>query len=295
MIDIDNGPPGMEWNGEKWTARAEQDEAIESEEVDQRGGRAEQEGDDRQEQCHPRAEQSDQGDQLQGESQQVQLIHAEPDMDVTAAKQQPQFSLAAVAAALESDEDVTDIDMPIANFEGQGMEDPLSGSEFFGWSDDDDDEERIAQESLKWIPLLFPDHAIFSVSIEDISVLKNKELQAELKSRGLTTSGNKSELQSRLQEALQCPFELNVDRIRIQSGEFDSESDGEDIGIIMARKMKKIKPDVEERRKKVWDLLEAGMSIKDICLQTDLDRSTVQRIRNLKTGGQSAKYKFMRM
>ena len=80
----------------------------------------------------------------------------------------------------------------------------------------------------------------------ELSALKNEELKKELKSRGLTTSGNKPQLISRLEEGLTRPNELNEDQIRIQSGEFDSDcEDDEDIGKIMARKMKKIKPDVE--------------------------------------------------
>ena len=80
----------------------------------------------------------------------------------------------------------------------------------------------------------------------------------------------------------------------VVSANTSEDEQGEDIGIIMERKMNKIKPAVEERRKKVWELLEAKVSMKDISLQMGINVTTVQRIAKLQTGGMSAKYNFMR-
>ena len=145
--------------------------------------------------------------------------------EAATAERAARFSLlAAAAAAVESDEDMSDIgsgtgaalalvplmdalheagDGVLPNLEGQDIED-LSGSKFFSWRNNDD-YERIAQETLEWIPLLFPHHSIFSASMEELSALKNDELKAELKFRGLTTSGNKSQLISHLEKGLEQP------------------------------------------------------------------------------------------
>ena len=192
------------------------------------------------------------------------------------------------------EDDAEELDLPIETPHFEEESDPLGdGSEFCGFSDDDG--ERVAQETLDRIPLLDPHHSITSLTVVALPDLKSLQLKKELKARGLATSGKKSQLLNRLQQAMESPEELNQDMVRIQAGEFDSDREelSEDIGIIMARKMKK-KPEVEERRKKVWELLEAGMSIKDISQQMGLNESTVQKIQKLQTGGKSAKFKFMR-
>ena len=96
----------------------------------------------------------------------------------------PLLSATAATAAVESDEDMSDIgsgtgaalvplvdvlleagDNVLPNLEGQDIED-LTGSKFFSWCNDDDDDYEIAQETLEWSPLFFPHHSIFSASMD---------------------------------------------------------------------------------------------------------------------------------
>ena len=207
-------------------------------------------------------------------------------------------------AILATGDEDEELDKPIETQHIEVVIDPLedSGSvseadtHICGFSDDDEEKERVANKRLEVVSLLDPDYSICALSLL-IPALKSSELKKELKARGLPTSGIKEQLQNRLQKAMESPGELNEDAMRVQAGEFDSdhEESSEDIGVIMARRMKKIKPEVEERRRKVWELLEADMSVKDISDKLGLHITTVQKIQKMKTGGTSAKFKFMRM
>lgn len=198
-------------------------------------------------------------------------------------------------AAEESGDDPAEFDVPIESPDFEEEIDPLleSGSEFCGWTDDDS--ERVGNETLQRVSLLDPHHCITAVVA--LTELKVWELKKELKARGLPTSGLKSELINRLQDGLKRPGELNDDETRVQAGEFDSHPESgeeEDIGIIMERKMNKIKPEVEERRKKIWDLLEAGVGTKDICTQLGCKEWAVWKVAKMQSGGKAAKFNFMR-
>ena len=57
------------------------------------------------------------------------------------------------------------------------------------------------------------------MDVMDISAMKVADLKKELKSRGLSTSGNKSELIDRLQLALAKPDDLNEEELLAEEPE----------------------------------------------------------------------------
>ena len=181
------------------------------------------------------------------------------------------------------------------------VQDDGNSEEFHGWGTDEVDLEAAMEDTLERVPHLDPHHELSNMSVEQVSKIKGIQLKKELKARGLATSGNKNVLINRLQAALAKakPEEFNDAQIQIQAGYYDSDSDtaaalSGDVGVMLERRMRKVKPEVEERRKKIWDLLEANMDVKAICEELGCSETAVYRAQKMQSGGKAAKFKFMR-
>ena len=205
------------------------------------------------------------------------------------------------------------LDSPILTLIGP-VEDPVheydcedyDQDEFKGWEEEDIVEDAVKvsrfgnagsvwSDYLELISNIDPPHEIFT--IVSISDMKVKELMKELKSRGLQTSGTKNKLINRLQTALDStnPSNFNEDKMELQAGIYDSDSDSpkEDIGLLMERQ-KKPKPKVEARTKRILDMLQANTPVKDICKEISCGESTVYRVINAQNGGKAAEFEFKR-
>ena len=190
-----------------------------------------------------------------------------------------------------------DIDQPITTPAGPVI-DPIEGNadqdQFNGWDDEDVDVKSAWADTLERIPHLDPHHTVST--LVTVNQMKGKELKKELKARGLATSGHKNKLINRLEAALVEPGKLNEDNIELQAGVYDSGSDTpkEDIGLLMERRKKKIKPEVEERKEKIWALLDIKTPVNEICKKIGCSRYVVNRIQKVHSGGKSVHFNFTR-
>ena len=88
--------------------------------------------------------------------------------------------------------------------------------------------------------------------------------------------------------------------MEVQAGYYDSDDPNtcqDDIGIIMQRKMDRIRLAVAERRKKIINLLEANTAVKYICNQlgcSETSDTLVYKIQSSHNGGKAAEINFTR-
>ena len=202
-------------------------------------------------------------------------------------------------APQEITEEALETPIPIA---AGPVNDPIGENEdgeneygFRGWMTEDIDTEAEPKfaDTLDRIHLLDPHHTI--TTLVSVNKMKGHELQKELKSRGLPTSGIKNKLINRLEKALANPGQLNEDRVELQAGLYDSESDTpeEDVGILLERRKKKLKPEIEEKRNKIMECLRVNTPIAEISQEFGCSISLVRKLWKKMSGGKAAKCNFV--